>query len=250
MGQPVIIGGVEVYLDGNDYLPNIAGNPLPKKVAHVDFFTTDTLSTDMYTETSAGTAAATAMTAGGLCGVTHTTGTDDNATMFLATGLIFDISNNPVIETRVNINDTTGTMYFFGFSDAVSETTPAATIDYADGTLAAAATDAVGFLVDKDKESARIYLVNIATAGSVTAAEASPQVAWVSGESRYLRVALDKDGGATFYMGTTLQNIIPVGYIAGAVTDVPLCAIINAGNRDGSSDVLYTRYLAMFQDIP
>ena len=136
-------------------------------------------------------------------------------------------------------------MLFFGFSDATSETSPAATIDYADGTLAAAATDAVGFVVDADKESSRIYCASIATGGSVTASEALPQTAWTDGQSKTLRVALDSSGNATFYI-----DGVAVHYEATAVTDVPLCGMINYGNRDGSSDVIYTRYVAMFQDIP
>ena len=136
-------------------------------------------------------------------------------------------------------------MIFFGFSDATSETTPNATIDYADGTLAAAATDAVGFVVDADKNSSRIFCASIATGGSVTATAAAPTVAWTDGQSKTLRVALDSSGNASFYI-----DGVQVGYEATAVTDVPLCIMINYGNRDGSSDVIYTRYVALFQDIP
>ena len=245
MSDKVLVGD-EIELRGSAKVrSNVKGNILTNKLCYVDWFNGTTLDSNFWTETSAGTSAATALTAGGYCGVTHTTGTDDNAIGFLSTGLIFDASQNPIIEVKVNINDVTGSYYGLFFSDAISETTPAATIDYADGSLVAAATDAVGFVIDADKESSRIYVASIAFGGAVTATASLPTTAWTDGVSKTLRIGLDSDLSAYLWIDS-----VQVGKSLLAVTDVPLCGIINYGNRDGSSDVIYTRYFAMFQDIP
>lgn len=244
MSQQVKVERDLVFRGSAEVTPNVKGNMLPEKMSSVDWFDQTTLdTTNDYTDTSNGTGASSALTAGGYNGVTFTTGTDDNAIGFLATGLIFDINQNPIIESKIKIVDVSGSVLFFGFSDATSETTPDATIDYADGTLAAAATDAVGFVVDADKGSSSIYCASIATGGSVTATDSG--IAWTDNQSKTLRVALDSSGNARFYV-----DGVAVHYEASAVTDVPLCAIYNYGNRDGNSDTIYARYLAKFQDIP
>jgi len=250
MQQARISREIEFVGDANQEA-NVKGNLLPKRMCSVDYFetpiiTVGTVTSSPYTVTAAGTSASVAASAGGVIGVTFTTGTDDNAIAYLAaTPLVFDISQNPAIETKINITDVTGSVVFFGFSDALTETTPAATIDYADGTLAAAATDAVGFVIDADKASSAVYCASIATGGSVTATAAAPSTVWTDGQSKTLRVELDSSGNAKFYIDGALVN-----YTATAVTDVPLCAMYNVGNRDGSSDTVYARYLAKFQDIP
>lgn len=224
--------------------PNVGGNMLTERMCSVDWFDQYAIDTTYtYRDTSTGTSAAPTVGTGGL---TLTTGTDDNAIGYLATGLRFDITYEPVLEAKVTINDISGSCFFFGFADANTESTPNATIDYADGSAAAAATDACGFVVDGDSLSgsdAIIYAASIATGGSVTATDTGE--VWSDGEVKTLRVALDSDGNARFYI-----NGIEVHYQADAVTDVALCAMFNYGNRDGSSDTILVEYLAKFQDMP
>ena len=226
---------------------NIKGNLLPEKAIRVDYFDGKVIDeTNEYTITVAGTADAIAVQGAGQIGLRATTGTADQEVCFIATPLIFDITQNPIIEARVEITDVSGTFLFFGFSDAVLETTPSATIDYAGGTLAAVATDAVGFVCDAEKTASALYCAYVGTGIAVGASLASPTVTWTDGVKHTLRVELDSSGNAYYYC-----DGIQVGYKATAVTDVPLCAIFNFGTRaaDGSNYV-YVRRLVRIQDIP
>lgn len=228
------------FKDLGNTTANITGNPSTERMCAVDWFEKDTI--DHYTSTLGGTNDAIALAAGGSNGLSLLSGDTDNEVSFLGTGLIFDISSNPEIECKVRISDISQTSFFFGFSDANTETTPASTIDYADATLAAAATDAVGFVSDADKSSSAFYLADIKTGGSV----AGVLSAVTPGESTYdvLRIRLDSSGNAWWYI-----NGVQVGYKSAAVTDVPLCAVFNFGTRDnGAGDAVYVKYLKMWQD--
>ena len=221
---------------------NVKGNMSPERMTLADYFCDDTTSA-LWTETLDGTNDDIAPTAGGYPGLTLLSGDTDNQVSFLGSALIFDISNNPVIETKVRLTDISQTSFFFGFSDANTETTPASTIDYADGTLAAAATDACGFVSDADKSSSQWYAASIATGGSVTGTATG--ITPTDATYVTLRVALDSSGNATFYI-----NGVPEHYEATAVTDVPLCAIFNFGTRDnGGGDNVYVKYFRAWQDI-
>ena len=221
---------------------NVFGNPSFEKMVLCDDFTAVTIdTTNDYVSTLGGTGDAVAITGGGAHTVTLTTGSVDNEVSFLGTGLIFDISYSPVIETKVTITDVSGTCFYFGFSDANTETTPASTIDYADATLAAAATDAAGFVVDADKSSSLMYMASIATGGAV--AGATTGITWTDGQTKTLRIALNTEGDAQFWVDGVLKGIVQA-----AVTDVPLCAVFNYGTRanDGSNTVVVD-YLKAWQ---
>ena len=221
---------------------NVKGNMSYERMHYVDYWLDDTNSA-LWTETLDGTNDHISPTAGGYPGLTLLSGDTDDEVSFLGTALIFDISKNPIIETYVSISDVSQTSFFFGFSDANTETTPASTIDYAGGTLAAAATDAAGFVSDADKGSSLFYCASIATGGSVTAT--SSGITPTDNSWYKLRVKLDSSGNATFYI-----NNVPVHYEPTAVTDVPLCAIYNFGTRDnGGGDAIYVRYFKAWQDI-
>ena len=231
---------IEFVGDANEE-SNVKGNFSPVRMSFIDWFQGDTVTT-IYTETLGGTNDDIAPIAGGLPGLSLLSGDTDNEVTFLATGLIFDISNNPEIEAKVRITDVSQTSFFFGFSDATSESTPASTIDYADGTLAAAATDAAGFVSDADKSSSLYYAASIATGGSVAAATTG--ITPTDTVYHILRIKLDSSGNATWYIDGTA-----VYYKAAAVTDVPLCAIFNFGTRDdGGGDAVYVKYLKCWQD--
>ncbi|KKM94028.1 hypothetical protein LCGC14_1202460 [marine sediment metagenome] len=222
---------------------NIIGNPNPERMTSVDWFDQTAINlTNDYTSTLGGANDAVALTAGGTNGVTLTTGTGDNEVSFLAGGLIFDITQEPEIESKVEMTDVSGTFAYFGFSDAVLEATPIATIDGAGGTHEAGATDAVGFVIDADFETSSIYLVSVKTGGAVQAVDTG--LAYADGEAKRLKVALDSSGNARGYV-----DGIQVAYIASAVADVALCAIYNYGTRaaDGSNTVI-ARHLKKWQN--
>jgi hypothetical protein len=220
---------------------NIEGNPSTAKMVIYDPFWYDTQAN--YTATLEGTNDAIAAIGGGVPGLSLLSGDTDNEVSFLGTGLIFDITNCPEIETKVRITDASQTSFFFGFSDANTESTPASTIDYADGTLAAAATDAVGFVSDADKSSSLFYAASIATGGSVAAATTG--ITPTDTGTYVLRIRLDASGNAWFYIDGSL-----VYYKAAAVTDVPLCAVFNFGTRDnGGGDPVYAYYFKAWQNV-
>jgi len=244
MSHNVYVGNYIKFTGAAKFNDNVKGNLSTERMCSVDWFDQTALdTTNDYTATLGGTNDAAALTAGGYCGLTLTTGTGDDEVSFLATALIFDISQEPEIEAKIKIVDVSGTFVFFGFSDATSETSPAATIDYAGGTLAAAATDAAGFVCDADKGSSSLYVASIASGGSVTGADTG--IDWEDNQSKVLRVKLDSSGNAYYYV-----DGVQYGYKASAVTDVPLCAIFNFGTRaDDGSNVVYVRYLKKWQDI-
>lgn len=226
---------------------NIRGDMLPERMSSIDWFDQAALdATNDYVQTLGGTSDAGAVCGAGESGLLLTTGTGDNEVSFLATPLIFDISNSPTIEAKFNISDVSGTFLYFGFADATTETTPAATIDADSATLTAVATDAVGFVVDADLGGSSIYCASSNTGAAVQSVDTG--LDWADGISHTLRVSLDSSGNAKFFV-----DGIQKGYIALAVADVAagLCAMVNYGTRaaDGANTV-YMRYLAKFQDVP
>lgn len=245
MSQEINVQRKIRFTNDADQYPNIEDDPWPKRTLSIDWYDQTTLDvTNDYTQTLGGTADAGALTAAGEPGFKGTTGTGDNEISFLATGLIFDITQKPAIGTKLKISDVSGTVVFWGLSDATSETTPAGTIDADSGTITAVATDAVGFLIDADLGSSSLYCVSVKTGAAAQSVDTG--IDWADGESRILKIALDASGNARFYV-----DGVQKGYIASAVADVPLCEIKNYGTRanDGSNTV-YWRYLAKWQDIP
>ena len=220
---------------------NVKGNLSAERMHFVEHWFDDTTSA-LWTETIDGTNDDISPIAGGVTGLKMHTGDTDNEVSFLGTALIFDITNEPEIEAKVRITDIDKTVFFFGFSDANTETSPACTIDYDTTTLAAAATDAAGFLSDADKSTSLYYAAHVATGGSVAAATTG--ITPTDAAYHVLRIKLDSSGNATWYIDGT-----PVYYKATAVTDVPLCAIFNAGVRaNGAGDDTYLIYFKAWQN--
>lgn len=244
MSQQVNVSRAIDFVDSAAHRTNIKGNPSTERYCNTDWFDQVALdTTNDYVSTLGGTSDGAALVAGGNTGVLLTTGTGDNEVSFLGTALIFDITNEPEIEAKVTIADVSGTSFFFGFSDANTESTPDSTIDYADATLAAAATDAAGFVCDADKATSSLYCASIATGGSVAAVDTS--IDWTDGATHVLRIALNSEGDASFWVDGVLKSIVQ-----SAVTDVPLCAVFNYGTRanDGSNTVT-VKYLKKWQDL-
>ncbi len=221
---------------------NVEGDFAMKRWHFYDPFMHDSQAN--YTATLDGTNDAIAALAGGYPGLSLLSGDTDNEVSFLGTGLIFDATYNPVIECKVRITDISQTSFFFGFSDANTETTPASTIDYADATLAAAATDAAGFVSDADKSSSQFYAASIKTGGSVvgTATGVTP----TDTSTHILRVEITPSLTVIYYI-----DEVQVDVDVGGVTDVPLCAIWNFGTRDnGGGDAVYLYYFKAWQGLP
>tara|TARA_Y100000310_G_C20442624_1_gene696825 strand:- start:58 stop:795 length:738 start_codon:yes stop_codon:yes gene_type:complete len=245
MSQTVNVDRALVFKADAAIQNNVKGNLSTERMHSVDWFDGKALDTsNAYTQTLGGTSDAGALTAGGENGVKFTTGTGDNEISFLATGLVFDITQKPDIESKIEITDVSGTVVFFGFSDAVTESTPAGSLDADSGTLTAVATDVVGFVVDADLGTSSLYCASAKSGASVQSVDTG--IDWTDTQSKVLRVSLDASGNARFYVDGVQE-----GYIASAVADVPLCAIWNYGTRaNDGANVVTARYLKKWQDIP
>lgn len=248
MSQNVRVSRYIEFVGDANQEANIKGDLSTERMTDVDWFAHKAVDeTNEYTSTVDGSSDAVAETGGGEIGITFTTGTADNDTsLFAATPLIFDVSNSPSIESRISITDVSGTAVFFGFSDAVTESGMGPTILAVDGTLAATATDAAGFVCDADKGTSSLYCASINNGGSIQSVDTG--IDWTDGQSRNLRVSLDSSGNARFY-----ANGVQVGYIASAVADVAggFCAMYNYATRaaDGANTVI-ARYLKKWCDCP
>ena len=250
MGQDVKVDRSLVFQGDAAQYPNVKGDMSPERMTEVDWYDQAALdTTNDYVQTLGGSSDLGAVIGGGENGFKGTTGNVDNDVAFLATPLIFDITQNPAIETKLKLADVSGTIVFWGFSDATSESTPAATIDADSGTLTAAANDACGFLVDADYNTSILYCVSVLTAGTpqvVTSKIDGTNVTWTDGQSKILKVELDTTGNANFFC-----DGVQVGRILLAVADVPLCEILNYGTRaNDGSNIVTKRYLKKWQDIP
>ena len=224
---------------------NVKGNLSTEKMHSVDWFDGKALNTtNDYNQTLGGTSDAGALQGGGYAGFKGTTGTGDNEVSFLATPLVFDITQSPIIEAKIEITDVSGTFVYLGFSDAATESTPAATIDADGGTLTAVATNAVGFVIDADKGSSSVYCASVNAGGTVQSVDTG--IDYTDGQSKRLRIALDTSGNAKFYVDGAQE-----GYISSAVADVPFCACLNYGTRaNDGANTIFMRYLKKWQDIP
>ena len=89
----------------------------------------------------------------------------------------------------------------------------------------ATATDAVGFLCDADKSSSLLYAASVNGGGTEVAT--STGITWADTEEKVLRVQLNDEGDAYFWVDGELKAIHQ-----SAVADVALCAIFNGGTRD------------------
>lgn len=245
MSHKINVGDSISFVGESQDKDNIKGNLSTERMCSVDWYDQTILDTTYdYTWTLLGTSDACALSAGGVCGLTLMTGTGDNEVSFLGTALIFDINQSPEIETKLNLVDVSGTVIYWGFSDANTETTPACTIDADSGTVTAVATNAVGFFCDADKGSSSLYCASVNAGGTPQTVDTG--IDWTDGASHTLRVRLDTSGNAKFWV-----DGVQKGYIALATADVPLCEIINYGTRaNDGSNVVYKRYLKKWQDIP
>jgi len=245
MSQQINVDGKIEFRSDALQQANVDGDMWPKRTCSIDWFDQTALDvTYDYTQKLDGSSDAGALCAGGEPGVLLTTGTGDNEVSFLATGLIFDITQKPAIATKLEITDVSGTFVFFGLADATYTATPIATIDADGGTLTAGATDAVGFVIDADLGTSSLYCASVNTGGTVQSVDTA--IDWTDTQGKVLKISLDASGNAKFFV-----DGVQKGYIALAVADVPLCAIFNYGTRanDGANTV-YARYLAKWQDIP
>ena len=101
MSQQVRVERELVFDNQADIDVNIKGDMMPERMNSIDWLDGDTLDTNKYTVTVGGDSDAIALGQAGEPGVKFTTGTTDDNVCYLATGLIFDITQLPSIETKL-----------------------------------------------------------------------------------------------------------------------------------------------------
>ena len=217
--------------------PNTEGPFQELKKHFKDHFTDDTLSTDRWATSVPGTSDSIAISevAGGECLIT--TGTVDDDSCMMATAIIWNGSKNAVFEARITIDDVSGTGLFVGFSDAKSEANGKIAIGYPADSLDTEASMAVGFVIDADHATSSIMAAGVKA--DVDATPVDTAVDWADGETRDLRIEIDEDGQAVFYINGSV-----VAAIASVVTAATLlCGTIQAITRanDGANTVQVRR---------
>lgn len=149
-----------------------------------------------------------------------------------------------VCEARILLADVTGTCLFFGLSDAVNETSPDMPIDYDGGTLAAGADNAVGIVVDADDTvngASSIVAVGVNNTALETAIDSGTD--WEDDEWHRLRVELNPDGDADFYLDGVVFGHMETAIVSGT----KLCIIVALANRETAQNYGYVDYVKGWQ---
>jgi hypothetical protein len=217
---------------------NVRG-PMKERLKHFkDDFMVDTLNTNAWALSVPGTSdtIAIAEVAGGGEALL-TTGTADNDSSMLASPIIYRGTDASQFEVRLTIDDVSGCGVFVGFSDAKSESNNSVAIHYPGDTLTTVASTAVGFVIDADHSSSSIMIESVD--GDTDGTSVDVGVDWTDGEERDLRVVLDTDGNASFYIDGD-----SVGYVASAVTvSTLMCFTVQVITRanDGANTIQLRR---------
>jgi hypothetical protein len=223
---------------------NMDGPWQETKVHFHDHFTDDTLSTDKWLATVTNHTIAVNHATNRHC-VLFTTDTTDNESSFLATPLCWEDDQNAVAEFRFKVSDVSAVCLFVGFSDATFEATPDMPIDYAGGTLAAAATNAVGIVMDGDDTvNGASSIVGVGVNAGVLETAKDSATDWLDGEWHTLRTELDPDGDAVFYLDGNSFGQMPTAITSATA----LCVIIAVANRGTSVETVYGDRVDAWQD--
>ena len=205
---------------------NIEGNPSYNKVIFYDDFLDITIDSAKWTATIPATADAIEIVAGANGHVELLMGNADNDTVALASQSTYYGNQNAVCEARIRIQDVDKSALFFGFGDAIAVSNGEMAIDYEGGaTLASNFADAVGFLVDADKDTSSILVVGVKNNTDTAVTDSGTD--WGDNEWKVLRVEL-ADEDATFYLdGVAIGHIL----LTQTKTD-PLCVVVHGANRE------------------
>jgi len=244
--QVKIIDRLE-FRGGATHRQNIKGPIQPEMVHFHDHFTDDTLSTDSWLVTvTNGTVAVDHGTYAGGQALFTTAASQDGEVSFLATPLCWEDDLNAVAETKILITDVSGVAVFFGFSDKTFETSPAMPIDYDGGVLATVSgRDAVGFICDADDTVNGVSSIVAVGANAGTLETAIDSATdWADGKWYTLRVELNKDGDAEFFLDGSR-----IGFMETAITSgTKMCIIIAVANRDAGADTVYVDRVDGWED--
>jgi hypothetical protein len=246
-------------------LDNASGIDRTVKFRVFDDFLTDTAISSNTWVVSAGTdgdatAGATSATPEGaiVMGSGGAGGAEDASVLSLKTvnrGALVSLGGT-VFETRVSFDQITGTSWCFGLSDTVAQAAERNLYKVNSGTIAdggLSLTNAICFAFDTDATATTTFQFCSENAGTIagSAAEAAHTSGPVADTYNILRIEVDADGDARFYLDGTLVKSVTtavattsllIPFIGGnsaddadVATDVTIDYILFEGNRPSSN---------------
>ena len=242
MSRNIKVGKDITFVTDALHVGNVKGPMQEVKRHFKDHFMDDTLSTDRWATSVPGTSDTIAISEVQGGEVLITTGTVDDDSCMMATAIIFSGTKKAIGESRITIDDVSGTALFVGFSDAKSEANNSIAIHYAADALTTVATDAAGFVIDADHSASKIMCCGVKLDVDATAVDSTKS--WADGETKNLRVELDSTT-ALFYLDGVL-----VGRVTSAVTAATLlCFTIQAMTRaNDGANTIQVRRVDVWQD--
>jgi len=219
---------------------NMDGPWQPTDVNFIDDFTDDTLDTAAWTATVTNHTIAVdhGTYSGGWCKFTLAA-SHDNESCHLGGAVCWEDDQYAMFEARILVTDVSACYVYAGFSDEVEETSPDTPIDYMGGTLAAAATNAVGILMDgEDTVNGASSIVGVSIDTSLNTAVDS-ESDWADGEIHVLRIELDPDGDATYWLDGNCFGRTAVAVTSGT----KLCPMIACAVRGTAEETVYVDYV-------
>ena len=171
---------------------------------------------------------------------TNTPGNADNDDVDVATPVVFDAAKGLSIDVLVRNDDVDKTALNVGFSDATGEAADKIAFEFATATLATNASDGAMFFHDADATTD--YWRAATVVGDSESTVIASTVAPVDGTEYKLRIDVNLDGEATFYLDNVNLGTADVD-----LTTAALCAYIGFINHPGATDTCDIVYAAAWQ---
>lgn len=248
MSQQVNVDRKLVFKSDATRKPNVEGSMKEVRKHITDNFMRLALdSTNLWAVATPGTSDSIAISEveGGSCLIT--TGTVDDDSCMLASPIIFTDTKKSEFEVKIKISDVSGTAMFVGFSDAKSEANNSIAIHYAADALTTVATNAVGFVVDADSTTlGASSLLCCGVNADTDKTTVDTGITWADGETKTLRIYLDENEDAWFYVDGACKGRITDAVASGTL----LCFTIQVMTRadDGSNTVYAYRFDAWMDE--
>lgn len=171
---------------------------------------------------------------------TISTGNADDDDVDVATAVVFDAAKGLTFEALLRNDDVDNTALNFGFSDATGEAADKIAFTFATATLTSNASD--GAIIFHDADATTDYWRAASVVGDTESTVIASTTAPVDATEYKLRVDVDLDGAATFYLdGTSL------GTADADLTTAALCAYIGFINREAAVNTCDIVYAAAWQ---
>ena len=226
MSQQIKVARKIEFMGAASYLPNIKGNICPERIIDFDNFQGDLLTDEWALNTAHGGTVAIVAISGGAMRLSSSTTDNDKAEA--ARGIMFKADRNCAIEARIKVDNITTVGMVMGFADAASYSDNQVAFEIDGSTIVDRCSNGVAWVFDTDATAKYWHYCNTKANEQ---AGTSIAIAPVAATWERFRIALDKDGNATFYRNGVLK-----GHKASAVTDSTLlCPYFAVISRVGTA---------------